>query len=191
MTNLTGRPVLQKTPKPAPAKEPKVRQAFVECPCTTGAPIAVLGVCKLCAGSKKLKLPFIRMAPGSGKNPKQTKITPEDREWSYKVRERDGWKCRWCGKQHTPRFSENAQRLVCPSLQAAHLFRRGHGNTRLDLLNGFAMCGGQHHSCCHTYVDSHRDEFLEWARKELGDAVFEDLQARSKVTKKRAARKLA
>ncbi len=76
------------------------------------------------------------------------KITKEhelnDKTWSYNVKERDKWKCQWCGRKE--------------KLTSDHIFSRKKLNTRWNVDNGITLCVG-----CHLFRK--RYEPMCWALK--------------------------
>lgn len=74
------------------------------------------------------------------------KLTKEhelnDKTWSFKVKERDHFKCQWCGRKD--------------KLTSDHIFSRKKLNTRWNVDNGITLCAG-----CHIFRK--RYEPFEWA----------------------------
>ena len=63
----------------------------------------------------------------------QLKLTPEDKQWANKVKERDNFKCVICG---------DTERL-----NAHHIIPREIHETKLDLQNGLSLCPKHHFFC--------------------------------------------
>ncbi len=91
--------------------------------------------------------------------------SPEDIRFSRTIRERAGYACQRCGKQH----AEKSQ-----GLHAAHCFTRRIALTRHDPENALALCLG-----CHQHLDSHADEKERLFREKLGDEAYDALAARA------------
>lgn len=105
-------------------------------------------------------------------------LTAEDRrrdnEWAQAVKERDGYRCRRCGRGGY--------------VEAAHIFRR-ELPTRWDLDNGLTLCAGPRgEETCHSWAHSHPNDFLEWAAGLLGSEVFQALQRKANALQKRVPR---
>ena len=99
-----------------------------------------------------------------------------DHEFRWAVRERDGWCCqgntRQCkgkGKRYTPPTTR---------LQCSHFFGRAERNTRWDLENADAQCGG-----CHQYFTSHPHDHTEWKRSRMTAEAYDDLVLRAHTTR--------
>ena len=100
------------------------------------------------------------------------KRTAADARWSKAVRERDGYRCRRCGKPH----AKNSQ-----GLHAAHIFSRGIIRTRHDPDNGLSMCYG-----CHRVFDQMQKSDRErYVRSLIGDEKYELLAGRARSPRKR------
>jgi len=63
----------------------------------------------------------------------QLKLTKEDKEWAYRVKERDLFKCVICG---------NPERL-----NAHHIIVRENNETKFDIENGLSLCPKHHFFC--------------------------------------------
>lgn len=85
-----------------------------------------------------------------------------DTLFSHYIRARSDWTCERCGKQ----YERKSQ-----GLHASHFFSRRHHGTRFDERNAFAHCFS-----CHQHLGGNPLLFTEWARKQLGDEVIEDLR---------------
>lgn len=97
---------------------------------------------------------------------KTAKMDPLDTLWGTVVKTRDGFRCRMC-----PRSKATGWKV-----DAAHLFIRGKHSVRYDLANGFTLC-----ALDHKWADEHKTQFHEWARKQLGPAVYDRLLVRSQI----------
>ena len=84
-----------------------------------------------------------------------------DQLFSRYIRERDRWTCRVCGKQ----YPKGSQGLHC-----SHIFSRRHSAIRYDERNAVAKCFS-----CHQWYGGNPVEGGEWARRELGDDVIDEL----------------
>lgn len=105
------------------------------------------------------------------------KTTSADRYFSLAVRQRAGWKCERCGKEHAPG----------PGLDCAHFFGRGKWATRFDPKNAQALDRG-----CHQYFTAHPLEFVEWFEKRTGKLGLRSLKRCSQdvVLAKRARKEI-
>lgn len=88
------------------------------------------------------------------------------------VRERDSWTCQRC---HTY-FPEGPPRR---GLHNAHLWTRRSRSIRYHPDACVSLCYG-----CHQYLDSHPAEKEAWARRHLGDVVYDELLRRAKRVRK-------
>lgn len=112
-------------------------------------------------------LPLRRGRPPRRKSGwKTAKMDPLDTLWGTVVKTRDGFRCRMC-----PRSKATGWQM-----HAAHLFGRGKHSVRYDLANGFTLC-----ALDHQWADEHKTQFHEWARKQLGPAVYDRLLVRSQI----------
>lgn len=93
-----------------------------------------------------------------------------DRLWSLVVRVRDR-ACQRCGRLGAP----NADGLPVDGLEAAHIFRRAYGNTRLDERNGIALCG----PCHREFTVGPVMAWWTWARDHVGQQAFDLLSAKA------------
>ena len=93
-------------------------------------------------------------------------VSKRDREFAQLIKERDDFVCRKCYHGYSPGDR---------GIQAAHLFSRRYRATRWDPQNAFTLCTHCHLAWAHT----RSLEFHVWARKELGDAVYEALAERA------------
>ena len=95
----------------------------------------------------------------------------KDTEWSKAVKERDGFKCQYCGKTEY--------------LNAHHIFSRSNFTVRWDLDNGITLCSG-----CHTMssiFSAHKTpaEFIEWVKVKKGLEWYERLRKKARKTTKK------
>lgn len=93
-----------------------------------------------------------------------------DRLWSLVVRARDR-ACQRCGRLGM----RNAHGLPVDGLEAAHIFRRGYGNTRLDERNGIALCG----ECHREFTNGPLTSWWTWARDHVGQQAFDLLSEKA------------
>lgn len=87
-----------------------------------------------------------------------------DELFSNYIRERDGWRCQRCHKYYQP---------PTRALHCAHYYGRVEQNTREDPENCLSLCYG-----CHSYMDSHHEEFRAFMLKRLGQDRFDALVLR-------------
>jgi len=86
-----------------------------------------------------------------------------DLEFSHWVRDRDGGKCYFCGKQ---------------GRQNSHFWGRGNSATRYDPLNCDYACGG-----CHMRVEGNKQGlYREMKLKQLGKKGYDELEKRARST---------
>lgn len=99
------------------------------------------------------------------------KIDPADTLFSKLIRERDGWKCQFCGTQYEPPTS---------GLQCSHFWGRGNKATRFDPENCDALCYG-----CHARNEGNKQGFYrDFKIKQLGKKGYNALEKRSKMIAK-------
>jgi hypothetical protein len=97
-----------------------------------------------------------------------------DDEWSREVKDRDGFRCRKCGRGGY--------------VEAAHVFRR-ELPTRWDVDNGLTLCAGPRgEETCHSWAHAHPMDFVVWAESELGTELFEALNRKAYALQKRVPR---
>ena len=65
----------------------------------------------------------------------QLKLTPEDKEWADKVKDRDGRKCVVC---------ESLGIISTERLNAHHIIVRENHETKFDVMNGLSLCPTHH-----------------------------------------------
>jgi hypothetical protein len=108
------------------------------------------------------------------RKPIQSKpMTPEDREWSDKVKERDGYICQRCGHG-----------IARGRVEAHHAFKRGKAGTRLDVDNGITLCAGPMTNDCHGWAEDSPQDFAAWFRGRIGSVKFEALREKSEQSTK-------
>jgi hypothetical protein len=90
--------------------------------------------------------------------------------FSLFIRERDGWKCRRCGRSYKPYLIGSNNRHLM-GIHNMHCFGRGGMSTRFYELNCMAGCYG-----CHSYLDQHPDEKYAFWIKEIGETAFSELK---------------
>lgn len=99
---------------------------------------------------------------------RQLKLTKEDKDWAYKVKERDNFMCVICGSMDR--------------LNAHHLIVRENKQTKLDLNNGLSLCPKHHFFCrkisAHNnpiglflWLEKNRPEQLQYLREEMEELV--------------------
>jgi 5-methylcytosine-specific restriction endonuclease McrA len=89
-----------------------------------------------------------------------------DTTWAKAVKERDGFKCVYCGSDK--------------NLNSHHLFSRRHQGLRWDLENGITLCAGHHNFS--TEFSAHKTplEFAEWVKELKGDEWYQRLLVKAK-----------
>ena len=81
---------------------------------------------------------------------------------SKQVRERDGYRCRKCGRER---------------VFAHHIFgKRAHPSTRWEISNGIALC---YH--CHVTAHASPEDFRHWVIGWFGEAQYETLYIKSQL----------
>lgn len=93
----------------------------------------------------------------------------KDEQWSQAIKERDGFKCFYCGKDKY--------------LNSHHIFSRSNYKVRWDMDNGVTLCSG-----CHTMsskFSAHKTpiEFIEFMKDKWGDEWYERLRAKARKVK--------
>ena len=78
------------------------------------------------------------------------KVTKLDKLWADCVKQRDGYRCRRCGRTGKPR-----------GMHAAHIEGRSKKSTRWALENGLCLC-----FLCHQWFDQHKGIRDEWMARE-------------------------
>ena len=103
------------------------------------------------------------------------KRTALDKAVSDLVRERSNWTCEKCGEVDTEaQYKGTSLRMQC-----SHVYSRKHLSTRYDLDNCFCLCAS-----CHSWLESRPVDHAAFARKELGDFLFEQLQVKHHKVRK-------
>jgi hypothetical protein len=92
----------------------------------------------------------------------KTKAKPADQAFSKCVRERAGWKCEKCDKQH----EENSMGLHC-----SHIFSRRFRTIRWAGDNAQALCYG-----CHSWYGGNPADSGKWIEDLLGEGHIELLR---------------
>lgn len=96
-----------------------------------------------------------------------------DKEFSAYIRNRDEWRCRYCGKD----FSQNRSQL-----HNSHFWSRANSGTRYDPLNCIAACYACHYWKLEPAKHGiYRDLMIEW----LGQEEYKALERRAMTIKKR------
>ncbi len=98
---------------------------------------------------------------------KRIKLNPFDIIFSQFIRKSRGYKCERCDAQH----DKNSRGLHC-----AHFHSRRKRSVRYDEDNVACLCMG-----CHSYLDGHPMEKIEWFKKKLGEQEFEKLNYRANL----------
>jgi len=96
------------------------------------------------------------------------KIDKNDKLFSEMIRERDNWKCVFCGRSREQGYT----------LQNSHYWGRGNKTTRFDPLNCDTLC----FTCHSTHEGSKQGFYREWKLKQLGEKVYKDLEKRARAT---------
>ena len=100
---------------------------------------------------------------------KHIHLNATDLLWSKVVRERDGWRCRRCGRSRAQGWQ----------VHAAHLVGRRHP-VRWMPSAGICLCAS-----CHDWGHRHEAEFKLWARQTVGGEEYDRLYLLSKSTPSR------
>lgn len=96
------------------------------------------------------------------------KVYPGDRWFSKCVRERTDWHCEKCGLY----FPEDQNRN---GIECSHLVGRVNKSVRWCADNAFAHC-----TKCHFYLGGNPVEFVEWAKSQLGEGLYEIVRDKSR-----------
>lgn len=127
--------------------------------------------CELCDGNGQIRATIVSYQRPGPQHLNRTKplrskpMNPEDRDWSREVKQRDGWRCRFCRTPYPAHL-----------LEAHHIFRRNRGTVRLELDNGITLCDGIGTHGCHSWAHDHEDEFHAWVRdRVLGSFRYDEL----------------
>lgn len=86
---------------------------------------------------------------------RQRLIKRLDKLFSWIIRERDGWKCVYCGKYYPPPTT---------GLHCSHYFGRTHLGTRWDKDNADSLCYGHHRY----HGDNKQMWYTDFKKKQLG-----------------------
>jgi hypothetical protein len=100
----------------------------------------------------------------------KVRISRQDAEFSRLIRERDGWRCRKCGKEYTP----SSRGLHC-----AHIVGRRNRELRHDERNCVSLCMG-----CHLFFHANPLEFSAWVKDEIGAKTYNWLRRVAATPKK-------
>lgn len=98
------------------------------------------------------------------------RVSRLDAEFSRRIKERDGWRCRRCGTQYV----EGSRGLHC-----AHIVGRRNRELRWDERNSVSLCAS-----CHFWAHGNPIAFTDWLRKELGAAALRRLKRIAATPKK-------
>jgi hypothetical protein len=193
VTNLTGRPVLQKPEsKPEVPQEKRERFAWVRCPCSDPElenVVAWPDKCQYCRGKGQLKLKLIRVAPGSAAKSGMSKMkrTPADIKFSNAVRERENWICSVCQKDFKDRPDIfDAMHLIkrrYRALRKGYTAHTGDGCClKHDLGNSLAGCRS-----CHMRLEGkpeNEQHFRAWFGDAHVDALLEQKPKSQKIVER-------
>lgn len=191
MTNLTGRPIVDKSPSQQIPSERRVRYAFVVCPICDSTELG-RALCRACGGTGQLKAELIRVAPGSAAKSGMSKMkrTSADIKFSNAVRQRDNWTCTVCGQDFRGKEAQlDAMHFVkrrYKALRKGFLAHTGDGCCLAhDLGNALAGCRS-----CHMRLEGkpeNEQHFRQW----FGDAQCDALQTEAQQgASKRVKRKV-
>lgn len=94
----------------------------------------------------------------------------QDTSWSKQVKERDGFKCIYCGSDK--------------SLNSHHLFSRRNTALRWDIENGVTLCASHHNFS--TEFSAHKTplEFAEWIKQLKGEEWYNALLLKAREVNK-------
>ena len=85
----------------------------------------------------------------------------KDIDWALAIKERDGYKCVYCGSKDY--------------LNSHHIYSRNNLSTRFDLDNGITLCAKHHTFSKEFSAHQTPTEFVFWLRSIKGDQFFIDL----------------
>lgn len=85
----------------------------------------------------------------------------KDTEWAIAVKERDGYRCTYCGSKDY--------------LNSHHIFSRNNLSTRHDIDNGITLCAKHHTFSKEFSAHQTPTEFTFWLQKLKGKKFVEDL----------------
>ena len=93
----------------------------------------------------------------------------KDTEWAKAVKERDGYRCQYCGSKDY--------------LNSHHIFSRNNLTTRHDIDNGITLCA-KHHTFSNEF-SAHKTptEFTFWLQKLKGKKFMEELGEKARTLK--------
>lgn len=149
--------------------------AFPKPPAKEKTPSKICGGCKVKRDLRFFKTRLTRLCVDCQKsaayqkhiNRPASKNKKADTEWSLKVKERDGFKCAYCGRIDT--------------LNSHHIFSRRHEGLRWDIDNGITLCAGHHNFS--TQFSAHKTpvEFVEWIKELKGEEWYNRLRTKAKM----------
>ena len=99
-----------------------------------------------------------------------------DTLWTKYMRIKYEFTCQKCQRIYSP---DNTAALQ--NLGVAHYHKRDHENVRFDEDNTLLLCNIP----CHRYFDEHRGEFKDFMLNRLGQQLFDMLELRAHIYKKR------
>ena len=93
-----------------------------------------------------------------------------DDAWSKAVKERDGWKCCYCGTDK--------------NLNSHHIYSRSKKSTRWELDNGITLCVSHH--TFNSGFSAHKTplEFIEWLTDLKGQDFIDGLRLKANTPQK-------
>lgn len=146
-------------PKPTTVK--KIKKLCGGCKIKRDLSFFKTRLTRLCVDCQKSKEYQKRITRPAAKNKKA------DTDWALKVKERDGFKCVYCGKDKY--------------LNSHHIFSRKHQGLRWDLENGITLCSGCHNFS--TTFSAHKTpvEFVEWIKELKGEDWYNRLRTKAKM----------
>ena len=72
------------------------------------------------------------------------KMTPADKAWALKVKERDDFACVICNIKNGEEYFSNKGKRVTAWLHSHHILPRELHGTKLDVSNGITLCSKHH-----------------------------------------------
>lgn len=93
----------------------------------------------------------------------------KDKEWSLKIKERDGFKCLYCGKTEY--------------LNSHHIYTRSNYAVRWDMDNGITLCSGHHTMSSKFSAHKTPLEFIEFIKELWGEEWYERLKVKANKVK--------
>jgi len=108
------------------------------------------------------------------------KITPLDQLFSERIRRRAIYTVGGCERCLKPKYDiQKEDGSIFPAwkqLQCAHFDGRGNKAVRYDDDNAAGLC-----FYCHSYLDAHAMEKVEWIKQRLGEDKYNNLLARMRI----------